>query len=70
MIGARVAEVRLVESVRRAGALLRSTGRVSLRLLGRELDLDDAALADVVNELVSVQRAAIPPATPTARRAP
>jgi class 3 adenylate cyclase/tetratricopeptide (TPR) repeat protein len=47
-----------VESVRRAGALLRSTGRVSLRLLGRELELDDAALADVVDELVSVQRTA------------
>ena len=47
-----------MESVRRAAALLRSTDRVSLRLLGRELELDDAALADVVDELVSVQRTA------------
>jgi class 3 adenylate cyclase len=53
-----VAEVRLAESVRRAVALLRSTGRVSLRLLGLELELDDASLAAVVDELVVVQRVA------------
>ena len=45
----------LSESVRRAGEIVRSERRISVRLLGRELGLGAADLADVVDELVLVQ---------------
>ena len=38
-----------------AGEIVRSEGRISVRLLGRELGLGAADLADVVDELVLVQ---------------
>jgi len=51
--------VSLSDSVRKAGEIVRAEGRISLRLLGRELGLDAADLADVVDELVVVQRRAV-----------
>src|SRR5262245_46172135 len=48
----------LAEGVQRARELLRRSGRVSLRLLRRELDLDDESLDLVVEELVDVQQVA------------
>ena len=50
--------MRFMETVRRAKALLRDEGRISLRGLQREFDLDDAALAELVDELVDVQQVA------------
>ena len=49
----------LAESVERARELLRRNGRVSLRLLRRELDLEDEALDLLVEELTEVQRVAV-----------
>lgn len=43
----------------RIADLLRTRGRVSRRALKRELGLDDALLADLVAELVAVQRLAV-----------
>jgi class 3 adenylate cyclase/tetratricopeptide (TPR) repeat protein len=49
----------LAESVGRARELLRRNGRVSLRLLRRELELDEDALEVLVEELTDVQRVAV-----------
>jgi class 3 adenylate cyclase/predicted ATPase len=49
----------LADSVERARELLRRSGRVSLRLLRRELALDDETLALVAEELTEVQRVAV-----------
>jgi class 3 adenylate cyclase/tetratricopeptide (TPR) repeat protein len=48
--------VSFIVTVRRARDLLREEGRISLRGLKRELDLDDDALQELVEELVDVQR--------------
>jgi class 3 adenylate cyclase len=50
------ASVSFIVTVRRARDLLREEGRISLRGLKRELDLDDDALQELVEELVDVQR--------------
>ena len=42
----------------RARDLLREEGRISLRALRREFDLDDEALDELVEELVDVQQVA------------
>jgi class 3 adenylate cyclase len=47
-----------LDSVRRARALLEEHRRLSLRALQRELELDPAAVDDLVAELVDVQRVA------------
>jgi adenylate cyclase len=47
-----------LETVERARALLERNGRVSLRALQREFDLDDDAVEEVADELVEVQRVA------------
>ena len=43
-----------LETLERARAFLERNGRVSLRALQREFDLDDASLEDVVEELTEV----------------
>ncbi|MDQ1458805.1 MAG: hypothetical protein QOI08_289 [Actinomycetota bacterium] len=48
-----------LDTVRQAATLLRQEGRVSVRALRRELDLDDKTLDDVVEELVEVRLVAI-----------
>jgi hypothetical protein len=50
--------VSFIETVQRAGDLLRQQGRVSLRALKREFELDDATLEDLVEELVDIQQVA------------
>ena len=50
--------VSFIETVERARALLGRNGRLSLRALKREFGLDDAALDELVAELVDVQQAA------------
>jgi len=52
-------DVSFLEIVRRARAHLQEQGRVSLRALRREFELDDEALEDLVEELVDVQRVAV-----------
>ncbi len=47
-----------IEIVRRARELLRDEGRISLRGLKREFNLDDQALDELVEELVDVQQVA------------
>ena len=47
-----------IETVGRAGDLLRERGRITIRGLKREFDLDDDALEELVSELVDVQRVA------------
>ena len=47
-----------IETVRRARALLSEEGRLSLRVLKREFDLEDEALEELVEELVDVQQVA------------
>ena len=47
-----------IGAVRRARDLLREEGRISLRALRREFDLDDEALDELVEELVDVQQVA------------
>ena len=47
-----------LETVERARAFLERNGRVSLRGLRREFDLDDEALEELVEELVDVQQVA------------
>ena len=47
-----------LDTVRRAKAYLEEQGRVSLRALKREFDLDDEALDELVEELVDVQHVA------------
>jgi class 3 adenylate cyclase len=50
--------VSFIETLRRARQLLQEEGRLSLRALRRELDLDDDALEELVAELVDVQQVA------------
>ena len=45
-----------LETVAKARALLARNGRVSLRALRREFELDDEALEDLVEELVEILR--------------
>jgi len=47
-----------IETVRRARDLLREEGRITLRGLSREFDLDDAAVEELVEELVDAQQVA------------
>ena len=47
-----------LETIRRAKSFLKEQGRVSLRALKREFDLDDDALEELVEELVDVQQVA------------
>ena len=47
-----------METVRRARDLLREEGRITLRGLKREFDLDDDALEELVEELVDAQQVA------------
>ena len=48
----------LLEIIREARKHLEENGRVSLRVLRRQFELDDDALAEVIEELVDVQRVA------------
>ena len=48
-----------LETVESARAFLERNGRVSLRALRREFDLDDDALGDLIEELVEIQRVAV-----------
>ena len=48
----------LLEIIREARNHLRENGRVSLRVLRRQFELDDEALAELIEELVDVQRVA------------
>ncbi|MBW2292156.1 MAG: AAA family ATPase [Deltaproteobacteria bacterium] len=51
--------MRFLETVRRARSHLEEQGRVSLRALKRDFELDDDALDELVEELVGVQRVAV-----------
>jgi class 3 adenylate cyclase len=51
--------VSFLETVRRARSHLEEQGRVSLRALKREFELDDDALDELVEELVDVQQVAV-----------
>jgi hypothetical protein len=51
--------VGFLDVVRRAERYLDDEPRVSLRALQREFDLDDAAIEELVEELVDVRRAAV-----------
>ena len=48
----------ILDTVNRAKAHLREHGRVSLRMLKREFELDDDVLDELVEELVEVQQVA------------
>ena len=48
----------ILDTVRRAKTHLQEYGRVSLRVLKREFQLDDNALEELVEELVDVQQVA------------
>ncbi len=48
----------LLDVVREVRRHLEENGRLSLRMLQRQFELDDAALEEVVEELVDVQRVA------------
>ncbi len=48
-----------LETVERARAFLERNGRVSLRALQREFNLDDGALDELIEELVEIQRVAV-----------
>jgi hypothetical protein len=48
----------LLEILRRVRSHLEANGRVSLRMLRREFALDDDTLAELIEELVDVQRVA------------
>jgi len=50
--------VKLLEIIRDARDHLRENGRVSLRVLRRQFELDDEALDELIEELVDVQRVA------------
>jgi hypothetical protein len=52
------AAVSFLETIESAKAFLERSGRVSLRVLKREFELDDEALDELVEELVDVQQAA------------
>ncbi len=47
-----------LETVEKARAFLERSGRVSLRALQREFDLDDGALDELIEELVEIQQVA------------
>ena len=47
-----------IEAIERARTFLQRNGRVSLRALKREFDLDDEGLDELVKELVDVQQVA------------
>jgi len=51
--------VSFLETVERARAFLERNERVSLRALKREFELDDAALDELVDELVEIQQVAV-----------
>ena len=48
----------VLEILRRVRSHLEENGRISLRMLRREFALDDDTLAEVIEELVDVQRVA------------
>ncbi len=48
-----------LETVRRAKDYLHDAGRVSLRALKREFELDDETLGELVEELVEIQQVAV-----------
>ena len=48
-----------LETVEKARAFLERNGRVSLRALKREFNLDDDALGELIEELVEIQRVAV-----------
>ena len=48
-----------LETVEKARAFLERNGRVSLRALQREFDLDDDALDELIEELAEIQRVAV-----------
>ena len=48
-----------LETVESARAFLKRNGRVSLRALQREFDLDDDALSELIGELVEIQQVAV-----------
>ena len=48
-----------LETVERARAFLERNGRVSLRALQREFDLDEDALDELIEELAEIQRVAV-----------
>jgi hypothetical protein len=50
--------VSFLETIRRAKSFLEEQGRVSLRALQREFELDGDALEELVEELVDVQQIA------------
>jgi hypothetical protein len=50
--------VSVLEIIRQVRRHLEESGRLSYRMLGREFDLDDDTLAEVIEELVDVQRVA------------
>src|SRR6185369_3323459 len=50
--------MRLLDIVREVRRHLEENGRVSLRMLRRQYELDDEALAELIEELVDVQRVA------------
>ena len=50
--------VSFIETIERARSLLERNGRLSLRALKREFELDDDALQELVEELVDVQQVA------------
>jgi hypothetical protein len=50
--------VSLLDTIDRLRAFLERNRRVSFRVLQRELDLDEEALAELVEELVDIQRVA------------
>jgi len=50
--------VSLLETIRQVRKHLEENGRVSLRMLRREFSLNDETLADVIEELVDIQRVA------------
>ncbi len=58
-----------LETVEKARAFLERNGRVSLRALKREFELDDDALDELVEELVDVQQVAVREDQPLARAA-
>ncbi len=49
----------LLEVVRQVRRHLEESGRVSYRMLRRQLDLDDDALEELIEELVDIQRIAL-----------
>ncbi len=57
--GEQTAHVSFIETIERARALLQRNGRLSLRALRREFDLDDEALEELVDELTQIQRVAV-----------